>query len=203
MTSPQYTTLPRSFYEPSADVVAPLLLGHWMLRRTPQGLCGGIIVETEAYITGDPACHGYVRQTPRNKAMWGEPGTAYIYLIYGCHYCFNAVCRPPGTAEAVLVRAVEPIVGLELMRESRPVIKERDLTNGPGKLCAAMAIERALDEVDLCDTNSPLFIAQNPERESHLETMGPLVTTTRIGLTKAADWPLRFYLGRSKFVSRK
>ena len=202
MIAPEYSALPHSFYEPAADVVAPLLLGHYLLRSTPEGICGGIIVETEAYISDDPACHAYVRKSPRNQAMWGAPGTAYVYLIYGYHHCFNAVCRPSGIAEAVLVRAIEPTVGLEIMQQNRAALKAKDLTNGPGKLCAAMQIDRTLDEVDLCDTISPLFIAENPNREGILKALGPMVTATRIGITRAADWPLRYYLGGSEFVSR-
>jgi DNA-3-methyladenine glycosylase len=197
----RFTALPRKFYEPSAEAVAPRLLGHWLIRQTPQGICGGEIVESEAYLTGDPAAHSYVGLTERNRIMWGPPGHSYVYFIYGNHYCFNAVCRPAGTAEAVLIRAVEPRFGLELMRARRVVAKPRDLTNGPGKLCAAMDIDRTLDGADLCNAESLLFIAQNPELRSFLEQRGPLVTTTRIGITKAAAMPLRFYLGGSPFVS--
>jgi len=198
-----FVPLPREFYEPSAAKVAPLLLGHYLIRNTPDGVCGGVIVETEAYLTDDPACHAYLRQTTRNRAMWGAPGHAYVYLIYGYHYCFNAVCGPSGLAEAVLVRAIDPTVGLEIMQRNRMVKKERDLTNGPAKFCAAMAIDRGLDEGDLCDSNSPLFIARNLEVEAFHKTYGPIITTTRIGITRAADWPLRFYLDASAFVSRK
>ncbi len=198
-----FKTLPRDFYKPSAKIVAPLLLGHYILRRTPQGLCGGLIVETEAYLSDDPACHAYKRETPRNRAMWGEHGHAYVYLIYGYHFCFNAVCQPKGIAEAVLVRAIEPTIGSEILKQNREVARERDLTNGPAKLCAAMQIDRALDEVDLCDAASPLFIARNPQRGKFVEENAPLITTTRIGITQAADWPLRFYLAGSEFVSKK
>ncbi len=198
-----FSALPREFYEPSAKIVAPLLLGHYLLRRTPDGICGGEIVETEAYLSDDPACHTYKRETPRNRAMWGEMGRAYVYLIYGYHFCFNAVCRPKGEAEAVLVRAIEPTFGAEIMKANRAVPKERDLTNGPAKFCAALQITRELDEVDLCDADSPLFIAENPQREAFLAAHAPLVTTTRIGITQAADWPLRFYLGGSNFVSKR
>ena len=198
-----FSPLPREFYEPSAALVATALLGHYLIRRTPDGICGGVIVETEAYLANDPACHAYKRETPRNRAMWGEAGHAYIYLIYGYHFCFNAVCRPKGIAEAVLVRAIEPTFGIEAMRSQRKAKTDRDLTNGPAKLCAAMNITRELDEVDICNSTSPLFIAQNPQRDEFCDSSGPLITTTRIGITQAADWPLRFYFDGSKFVSKR
>ena len=195
--------LPREFYQPSAKIVAPLLLGHYLLRRTEKGLCGGEIVETEAYLSDDPACHAYKRETPRNRSMWGEAGNAYVYLIYGYHFCFNAVCQPKGIAEAVLVRAIEPNFGREILEANRPTLRERDLTNGPAKFCAALQIDRALDGADICDAASPLFIARNAQREKFIAQNAPLITTTRIGITQAADWPLRFYLHGSKFVSKR
>jgi DNA-3-methyladenine glycosylase len=201
--SANLTPLPRTFYEPAADDVAPHLLGHLLIRNTADGPCGGVIVETEAYLTDDPACHAYLRQTPRNRSMWGPPGHGYIYIIYGYHFCFNAVCRPAGVAEAVLVRAIEPAIGIEIMRSSRTVAKPQQLTSGPGKLCAAMSIDRAQDGVDLCDAASPLFIARNETVEESHRVLGPVVTTTRIGITRAADWPLRYYLDGSAFVSRR
>jgi len=191
------------FYEPTAKVVAPRLLGHWLLRRTEQGLSGGIIVETEAYLVNDPACHGYKRESPRNRAMYGPPGHAYVYFIYGNHWCFNAVCRPRGVAEAVLVRAIEPGLGVEWMQRQRTVHKPADLTNGPAKFCEALDIDRAMDHADLCSLDSPVFIAENTERTKLLRKFGPVVTTTRIGITQAADWPLRFYLQGSAFISRR
>jgi DNA-3-methyladenine glycosylase len=200
---PKLQCLKRSFYEPSASVVALELLGHWLIRNTPEGMCGGVIVETEAYLCDDPACHGAPGLTARNKVLFGEPGHGYVYFIYGCHYCVNAVCQPQGTAEAVLIRALEPVFGEELMRRNRPVSKTRDLTNGPGKLCQAMAIDRKLDGVDLCNPASPLIIAQNPEFNRLRKSLGPVVTTTRIGITRAATLPRRFYLKSSKFVSIK
>jgi len=199
----KFAPLPRIFYEPSADVVAPLLLGHWLIRNTPAGPCGGPIVETEAYLSNDPACHGAVGETPRNRAMWGSHGHSYVYFIYGCHFCFNAVCRPAGIAEAVLIRAVEPVFGEESMRAQRPVDALRNLTNGPAKLCSAMKIERALDGVDLCSDNSPMFIAQNPNITCFRQERGPTTTTARIGVTAAAALPLRFYLSGSLFVSKR
>jgi DNA-3-methyladenine glycosylase len=168
-----FRPLSRHCYEPSAKVVAPALLGHWLIRNTPNGPCGGPIVETEAYLVGDPACHGAPGPTARNRVMFGAPGHGYVYLIYGFYFCMNAVCQP------------------------------RDLTNGPGKLCLAMDIDRGLDGVDLCDAGSPLFIARNPAVEEFRKERGPIVITTRIGLTKAADLALRFYLEGSAFVSQR
>src|SRR5262245_36157681 len=113
-------TFARDFFSPSAEVVARRLLGHWLLIRTDcasstspaPGFSGGLIVETEAYLANDPACHGFKGETPRNRAMYGPPGHAYVYFIYGVHWCFNVVCRPARVAEAVLVRAIQPQFGL-------------------------------------------------------------------------------------------
>lgn len=195
--------LPGKFYEPSAEIVAPRLLGHWLIRNTPRGPAGGIIVETEAYLAGDPACHAFNGPTKRNRVMWEAPGHAYVYFIYGSHWCFNTVCLPAGKAEAVLVRAIEPAFGLDAMRRRRHVARELDLTNGPGKLCEALDIDRSQDGADLCDPDSPVFIARNPGLKQTLAKLGPMITTTRIGITQAADLPLRFYLGGSRFVSRR
>jgi DNA-3-methyladenine glycosylase len=160
-------------------------------------------VETEAYLAGDPACHAFVGPTARNRVMWGRPGMAYVYLIYGNHFCFNAVCRPHGSAEAVLIRAIEPVLGLDIMQRYRPDRSIAELTNGPGKLCAALHIDRQQDGADLCDPTSPVFIAANPDLAQFRSEAGPVVTTTRIGITKAAELPLRYYLRGSSFVSKK
>jgi len=199
----EFEPLLRTFYEPSAKLVAPALLGHWLVRNTPQGLCGGPIVETEAYLRDDSACHAARGLTRRNRVMFGPPGHTYVYLIYGYHYCVNAVCMPAGVAEAVLIRAVEARFGHEILDRQRSVAARNQLTNGPAKLCQAMAIDLALDGVDLCDHRAPLFIAQNPEAKAFRKQHGPLVTTTRIGITRAAHLPLRFYLEGSSFVSRR
>ncbi len=203
----KFKPLPRSFYEPAADVVSPTLLGHFLLRRVEhegeQVWVGGEIVETEAYLVGDPACHAYVRETPRNSVMWGEEGFAYVFRIYTNYFCVNAVCRPAGFAEAVLIRAIEPRFGIEAMRALRPVKTDRDLTNGPSKLCIALDLKREQNGLDLCDADSPLIIAHNPERDEFYHAKEPLVRTTRIGLTRGVDWPLRWYLGESKFVSKR
>lgn len=134
--------------------------------------------------------------------MWGPPGRAYVYLIYGYHFCVNAVCQPPGTAEAVLIRAIEPQLGESLLHRNRPVRHRRDLSNGPAKLCLALGIDRQLDALNLCDAKSPLYIGANPEVDAFVAERGPLRSGPRIGISKAADWPLRFYLPGSAFVSR-
>mgnify|MGYP003574914722 CR=1 FL=1 len=204
MSAPEeWLALPREFFEPSAKIVAQRLLGHWLVRRTPDGFAGGPIVEAEAYIKGDPGCHAFIGETKRNRVMFGPPGHAYVYLIYGFYNCFNTVCRPSGEAEAVLVRAIEAAIGVDWMRVNRAVEKVTQLTSGPGKLCVALKVDRSLDGADLCDVNSPVFVAENPEVRVFRRQLGPMVTTTRIGLTLAADWPLRFYLGNSSFVSKK
>ena len=197
-----FRPLPRRFYEPSAQAVAPALLGHWLVRNTPNGPCGGPIVETEAYLIGDPACHGAPGPTARNRVMFGEPGHGYVYLIYGNYFCMNVVCQPPDVAEAVLIRSIEVALGEVSMRRRRQVDAVRDLTNGPGKLCLALDIDRRLDGIDLCDAKSRLFVARNPAVLKFRQERGPMVTTTRIGLTKAAHMPLRFYLEGSPFVSK-
>ena len=199
----QFVPLSREFYNPSAEVVAPLLLGHWLVRNTPEGFCGGPIVETEAYLKNDAACHAARGETKRNRTMWGAPGHSYVYLIYGLHYCVNAVCHPAGSAEAVLIRAIEPAIGETFMRSQRPVAQLQNLTSGPAKLCSALNIGREIDGVDLCDSQSPLFIAENPTVERTKLNLGPLIQTTRIGITKAAELPMRFYLDKSLFVSKR
>jgi len=195
--------LPRRFYEPSAAQVAPKLLGHFLIRNTVSGPCGGVIVEAEAYLTDDPACHAFNGETARNRSMFGPPGRAYVYFIYGNHWCVNVVCRPKGHGEAVLIRAIEPVVGEDWMRLRRSASGAFELTNGPAKLCAALEIDRALDGADLCDAGSGLWIARNPARAAFVHDLGPLTATPRIGITKAAELPLRFYLAGSPFVSRR
>lgn len=198
-----FVTLPRSFYEPSAEAVAPRLLGHWLIRRSAKGFSGGAIVETEAYLVGDPASHGFVGETDRNRTLYGPPGYAYVYLIYGMHFCINAVCRRAGHAEAVLIRAIEVDFGEGLMHAHRPALKTISLTDGPGKLCAALAVNRKQNGADLCDVQSPVFIAANPQAETFCQERGPVITGPRIGITRAADMPLRFYLAGSPFISRR
>jgi DNA-3-methyladenine glycosylase len=199
----KFSPLPPSFFAPSAAVVARRLLGHWLIRQTAAGICGGPIVETEAYLQDDPASHGFAGQTARNQAMFGPAGRAYVYFIYGNHFCVNAVCRGPGQAEAVLIRAVEAQFGLEILRQNRPGHADIQLTNGPGKLCAALGIQRELDGADLCDAGSPLLLARHPSARQFRLSRGPVVATPRVGIARAADLPLRFSLERSLYLSRR
>ncbi len=194
-------TLPRSFYNRSALDVARGLLGHYLLRRICGAWTGGPIVETEAYLRDDPACHASRGRSKRNETMFGPPGHAYVYLIYGMYYCVNAVCMPEGVAEAVLIRAIEPRFAPKLMLENRNAA-EKNLSNGPGKLCSALAINRRLNGIDLCDPASTLIVARDTNRPALSRVLGPMAVTPRIGITKAAHLPLRFCLKRSRFLSR-
>ncbi len=198
-----FSPFPRDFYAPSAALVAPAMLGHFLLHRVDGEWLGGEIVETEAYLVDDPACHAYVRQTPRNAVMWGDFGMAYVFRIYTNYFCINAVTRPTGFAEAVLIRAIEPRFGLDGMRKLREVKKDVELTNGPSKLCLALGLDRAQNGLDLTNSKSNLIIAANPDRESFLLEKSPEVRTTRIGLSRGVDFPLRWYLGGSKSVSKR
>ncbi len=194
--------LPRSFYEPSADVVAKALLGHLLIRYTAAGPCGGMIVETEGYLTGDAAAHSFRGETARTRTMFGPPGHAYVYFIYGVHFCINAVCQPRGVGEAVLIRAIEPDFGVEKMHAARSTRSLFNLTNGPGKLCSALEIDRSMDGADLCDPDSPVTIAQNPNHGGVLREFGPIRITKRIGISRAVELPLRFCLAGSPYLSR-
>ena len=168
------------------------------------GPCAGIVVETEAYLAhGDPACHAARGRTQRNQSMWGHPGRAYVYLIYGVHHCFNVVCQPDGIAEAVLVRAVEATAGHHHLRRRRAGVSDRELMNGPGKLCIALGIDRISDGLQLDDPGSSALVASNPDREGVVQRSGPIKASQRIGITKATDLPLRFTLANSAFISRR
>jgi DNA-3-methyladenine glycosylase len=194
--------LPRDFYLPSAKAVAPQLLGHLLLRRSGRDWIGGPIVETEAYLVEDPACHSYGGETARNRVMFGGPGHAYVYFIYGCHFCVNAVCKPTGVAEAVLIRAIEPSIGHDSIMKNRPGSRPGNLTNGPGKLCQALQIGRDQNGRDITSVDSEIVIARNPDLQATLRKAGPVNVSTRVGITRAAHLPLRFYLKNSHFVSR-
>jgi DNA-3-methyladenine glycosylase len=154
---------------------------------------GGTIVEVEAYHHEDPAAHGFRGRTPRNAAMFGPPGRAYVYRSYGIHWCLNFVCAQEGVADAVLLRALEPTHGLDTMRVRRGVEDERLLCAGPGRLCQALAVTKEHDGLPL---DEPPFELRSRKSEPEL------VTGPRIGITKAADRPWRYGLAGSRFLSR-
>jgi DNA-3-methyladenine glycosylase len=187
---------PASFYDRPTELVSRELLGAELECTTAEGVTRGRIVETEAYLgPDDPACHAAAGLTPRTLHLFGPPGRSYVYLIYGMYWCFNAVTRERGHGAAVLVRAVHPTVGLELMRRRRSSVKrERDLTNGPGKLCLAMGIVGSMNGLPL--QRPPIVIrAGAPVPDADVEV------TPRIGITRAAEWPLRYLVRDDPFVS--
>jgi DNA-3-methyladenine glycosylase len=158
-----------------------------------------VIVETEAYLGGDDlAAHSARGVTDRTKVIFGPPGRAYVYLIYGMYECLNIVAEPNGTPGCVLLRALEPVDGIELMRRRRPAArKAEDLTSGPGKLTRALGITREHNGCNLTRI-APLAVFDSPQPQ-RLQ----IVTSTRVGITQCADWPLRFYIAGNRFVSRQ
>ena len=185
--SPPSSFLPP--FEQEAPALARLLIG---VHLAVDGV-GGVIVETEAYTREDPASHSFNGPTARNATMFGPPGRAYVYRSYGLHWCFNIVCGAPDSAQAVLVRAIEPTEGLEAMAERRGVADPRLLCAGPGRLCQALDVTRTLDGADLA---LPPFRWGPPAPR-------PVVAGPRIGISKAVDLPWRFCAEGSRFLSRK
>jgi DNA-3-methyladenine glycosylase len=183
--------LDRDFFARSVHDVAPALIGVTLLVDD----VGGRIVEVEAYDHEDPAAHGFRGRTPRNASMFGSPGHAYVYRSYGIHWCLNVVCEDEGVAAAVLIRALEPLRGLELMRVRRGLHDERTLCSGPGKLCQALGITREHDGLPL--DRLPFELLARAREQDHEILAGP-----RIGITEAADRPWRYGLAQSPFVSR-
>ena len=182
--------LTRDFFARSVHEVAPELIGATLL---VDGV-GGTIVEVEAYDQDDPASHGFRGRTARTASMFGPPGHAYVYRSYGIHWCLNLVCAEQGRSEAALVRALEPTSGVQAMRARRGLEAERALCSGPGKLCQALGISRALDGLPL---DEPPFELLARETEPSL-AVGP-----RIGITRAVEQPWRYGLAGSPFLSRR
>ncbi len=190
------TPLPHTFYDRPTELVARDLLGAVLECTTGEGVTRARIVETEAYLgPHDAACHAVAGLTARTKDLFGPPGMSYVYFIYGMYWCFNAVTRERGHGAAVLVRAVHPLDGLPLMRTRRPrAHRDRDLTNGPGKLCLAMGITGALGGHSL--RRPPLrILTGSPVLDSEV------VVTPRIGITRAAEWPLRYLVAGDPYLS--
>jgi DNA-3-methyladenine glycosylase len=188
--------LPEEFYDRPTEIVSRELLGATLECTTREGVTRGRIVETEAYLgPEDPACHAVAGLTRRTEHLFGPPGTSYVYRIYGMYWCFNAVTREHGHGSAVLVRAVHPTDGVDLMRRRRPKVKrDRDLTNGPGKLCLAMDIVGTMSGKSL--RSGPIVI-----RAGTAVPDGDVVVTPRIGITRAAEWPLRYLIRDDPYVS--
>lgn len=198
--------LPRKFYLRDPREVASDLLGKILVRREGNKDLAGRIVEIEAYLgVDDPAAHSAAGRTPRNEVLFGPPGYAYVYFIYGVHYCVNVSCMPVGDAGCVLLRALEPITGIEemahhrkLQLSSNPTLRElRQLTSGPGRLAQALAIIRPRDNgKDFTDRLSDLQIVDDGFQPDRIER------SRRVGITKAAEAPLRYYVSGSSFISR-
>ena len=174
--------------------LARFLIGKLVVRMLPEGPAGGRIVETEAYDIGDPAGHAYRGMTPRNRALFLERGHAYVYLAYGTSFMLNVSSETPGVGAGVLIRAIEPLYGIALMKRNRGTERVLDLARGPGRLSAALTIDRRLDGIDLCQLG-PLWLARDSQAPVDVGR------GKRIGITRAADSQLRFYVRRNRFVS--
>jgi len=193
--------LPRSFYDRDPRLVGPDLLGKILVRRQGRTLLTGRIVEVEAYLgADDPAAHSFSGKTPRNAVIFGPPGFAYVYFIYGNHFCLNVSCLPDGTPGGILFRALEPIEGTSEMFRLRGIPKNSDLrrlTSGPGRMAAAFGITRERDNgKDLTSPRSDLYIADDGSPPPRV------LITKRIGITKAAEMPLRYIVAGNRFVSK-
>lgn len=174
--------------------LARFLIGKMLVRKWAEGVAAGRIVETEAYGIGDPAGHAYRGITRRNRALFLERGHAYIYLAYGTSFMLNVSSEAPSVGAGVLIRAIEPTHGLAIMQRNRGTERVRDLARGPGRLSAALAIDRRLDGIDLCQAG-PLWLGSDGRAP------GKIGHSKRIGITRAAESPLRFYVRGNRFVS--
>ncbi len=190
--------LPLEFFDRDPRCVARDLLGKLLIRRQGRQTLAARIVETEAYLgKNDPAAHSASGRTPRNEVIFGPPGYAYVYFIYGNHYCLNVSCLPDGEAGGVLFRAVEPVTGVAVMAKARGLSPaDIRLTNGPGKLTQALRITRADNGVNLTDATQALYLAEDNFPRSRI------VTTPRIGITKATNLKLRYLIPNSPFISK-
>jgi DNA-3-methyladenine glycosylase len=174
--------------------LARFLIGKMLVRVLAEGVAGGRIVETEAYGIGDPAGHAYRGITPRNRALFLERGHAYVYLAYGISFMLNVSSETSGVGAGVLIRAIEPTCGITIMQRNRGTERVRDLARGPGRLSAALEIDRRLDGIDLCQAG-PLWLGSDGRAS------GEIGQSKRIGITRAADSLLRFYVRGNRFVS--
>lgn len=189
-----YVPLSRAALPIDTAALARDLIGKVLVRELPEGIASGRIVETEAYIIGDAAGHAFRGMTKRNRSLFLEPGHAYVYLAYGVSYMLNVSSEKAGIGAGVLIRALEPLEGIEIMRHNRGVERLGDLARGPGRLAAALRIDGKLDGLDLC-RKGPLWLAYGDQEP------GEIGQSIRIGITKDASRPLRFYLRGSPYVS--
>ena len=187
---------PLSRAELPVDTVslARYLIGKILVREMPEGVASGRIVETEAYVLGDAAGHAYRGMTPRNRSLFLERGHAYIYFAYGSSYMLNVSSEMPGIGAGVLIRALEPRGGIPIMQRNRGIERLRDLARGPGRLAAALRVDRRLDGLDLC-RDGPLWLGSSDHKP------GEIGQSVRIGISRDAERLLRFYLRGSPFVS--
>lgn len=191
-----------TFYEQDTITVAKELLGCYLVHLEGEETTLGRIVETEAYLVNDPASHAFIGKTKRNSVLFGPVGHSYVYFIYGMHYCFNVVTGQEGTGEAVLIRALEPLQGISVMQKRRGTEKLSLLCNGPARLAEALAITLSLNGISLSD--GPLQIwSPDSLHSSAISEKAEIVQTTRIGIVKAKELPLRFYLKGNRNISRK
>ena len=203
MRASEIQPITRAFFSRDPRSVARSLLGKVLVRETKDVRLTARIVEVEAYLGAeDPAAHAASGRTARNAVLFGPPGYAYIYFIYGNHYCLNVSCEPEGQAGGVLFRALEPLSGIDQMANARGFVLRGPedwpkLTSGPGRLCQAFGITRTRDNAcDLTSPDSELWIGDDAYRARNI------VVTPRIGITKAASHPLRYLIGGNRFVSR-
>ncbi|HEY1074392.1 MAG TPA: DNA-3-methyladenine glycosylase [Patescibacteria group bacterium] len=191
--------LPPDFYALPTELVAQELLGKLLVHESPEGITVGRIIETEAYVSNDPANHAYRGQTQRNAPMFGPAGRSYIYLIYGMHYCFNIVTAPQGVGEAVLIRALEPLEGIPLMQLRRNKVNLSELTSGPAKLVQAMGVTLSQNNKDV--TSPPLYVADQYRSHCALEKNSfSFIAGPRVGIRVGTDLNLRYLIvpeGRS------
>lgn len=193
----KFRKLPKEFYLRSAVTAAKELIGKYIFRNTGANILSGIIVETEAY-TGrtDPAAHSYKGKTPRNAVMFEEGGTAYVYFTYGNHFCFNAVTGKKNTPSAVLIRGVEPLSGIDVMKKNRGTNDKFNLTNGPGKLAKAFVIDKKLSGASL--VGNEIYIAEAVGNKRKY----CILKSKRIGIMKNTEKLYRFYVKDNPYVSR-
>ena len=186
--------LTRAQLPSDTTALARYLVGKILVRKLPDGVVSGRIVETEAYIVGDAAGHAYRGMTPRTRSLFLERGHAYVYLAYGTSYMLNVSSEKAGIGAGVLIRALEPLEGIPIMQRNRGIERLRDLARGPGRLATALRIDRRLDGLDLC-RKGLLWLARGDRKPSEIGE------STRIGISKDADRVLRFYLTDNPFVS--